>query len=177
MYSLNTLCIWFYRATTPLTCLHSIAVTKQFLCVFIHIYIYSFTFISVLQCFKQQYSVLIKYNFYLLYNGIFFCLFIHRIHHVVVYCSVYYAEIMEIFLGYEFFSSCFLYLLCPFKILFALNFSNIITFSLPVSTEPSGYMCVILVSFYGMFYCFLLNNQTLKLITKSNRVSLLFYYS
>lgn len=95
MYSLNTLCIWFYRATTPLTCLHSIAVTKQFLCVFIHIYIYSFTFISVLQCFKQQYSVLIKYNFYLLYNGIFFCLFIHRIHHVVVYCSGIVVFIMQ----------------------------------------------------------------------------------
>lgn len=94
------------------------------------------------------------------------CYYIHRINHV----SVYYAEIMEIFLGYVFFSSCVL--LCPFKILFALNFSNIITFSLPVSTEPSSYMCVILVSFYGMFYCCLLNNQTLKLITKSNRVSL-----
>lgn len=61
----------------------------------IHIYIYSFTFISVLQCFKQQYSVLIKYNFYLLYNGIFFCLFIHRIHHVVVYCSGIVVFIMQ----------------------------------------------------------------------------------
>lgn len=36
--------------------------------------------------------------------------YIHRINHV----SVYYAEIMEIFLGYVFFSSCVLYLLCPF---------------------------------------------------------------
>lgn len=146
-----------------------------------HIFIYFSFFLSVLQCFKQQYQVLIKYNFYLLYNGIFFCLFscyytIVLLHTQNKPCQCLlcrnYGNLSWI---YVFFSSCVL--LCPFKILFAFNFSNIITFSLPVSTEPSAYMCVILVSFYGMFYCCLLNNQTLKLITKSNRVSLLFYYS